>query len=71
MYWFAGTGTNQQTSTVKLEVLWNSLKRSMVTKGLALNLSHNSKQFINLWHLWGSIYECSESVFQMYYKEKF
>ena len=22
MYWFAGTGTDQQTSTVKLEVLW-------------------------------------------------
>ena len=40
MYWFAGTGTAQQMSTAKLPVLSKSLKKSMVTKGLALILSH-------------------------------
>ena len=48
MYWFAGTGTAQQMSLTKLQVLPKSLKRSMVTKGLALILSHNIKQFTNL-----------------------
>ena len=48
MYWFAGTGTAQQMSTAKLQVLSKSLKRGMVTKGLALIFSHNIKQFTNL-----------------------
>ena len=34
----------------------------MVIKGLALILSHNIKQFTNLWHFCESIYECSETV---------
>ena len=38
----------QQMSTTKLQVLSKSLKRSMVTKGLALMHSHNIKQFTNL-----------------------
>ena len=36
MYRFAGTGTAQQMSTAKLQVLPKSLKRNMVIKGLAL-----------------------------------
>ena len=48
MYCFAGTGTAQQMSTAKLPVLSKCLKRSMVTKGLALILSHNIKQFTSL-----------------------
>ena len=48
MYWFAGTGTAQQTiSTAKLPVLSKILKNGMVTKGLALILSHNIKPFTN------------------------
>ena len=48
MYWFAGTGTEQQIiNTAKLPVLSKILKKSMVTKGLALILSHNIKQFTN------------------------
>ena len=48
MYWFAGTGTAQQiTNTTKLLVLSKILKKSMVTKGLALILSHNIKPFTN------------------------
>ena len=42
----------------------------MVTKGLALILSHNIKKFTNLWHFWESIYECSELVVRRYSKEK-
>ena len=43
MYWFAGNSTPQQMSTAKLQALSKRLKRSMVTKGLALILSHNIK----------------------------
>ena len=52
MYWFAGTGTAQKIIiTAKLPVLSKILKKSMVTKGLALILSHNIKPFTNhlLW----------------------
>ena len=48
MYCFVVTGTAQQMSTAKLQVLSKSFKRSMVTKGLALILSHNIKQITNL-----------------------
>ena len=48
MCWFAATGTAQQMSTAKLPVLSKSLKRSMVTKGLALILSRNIKLFTSL-----------------------
>ena len=58
MNWFAGNSAAKKMSTAKLQVLSNSLKRSMVTKGLALIISHNIKQFTNLWHFWDSIYEC-------------
>ena len=34
----------------------------MGAKALALILSHNIKQFTNLWHFWESAYECWESV---------
>ena len=47
MCWFAGTSAAQQMSTAKLQVLSKGLKRSMVSKGLALILSHNIKQFTN------------------------
>ena len=70
MYWFAGTGTAQQISTVKLPILSKILKKTMITKGLALILSHNIKQFTNLRHFWQSIYECAESVVQRYSKDK-
>ena len=43
MYWFAGNSTVQQMSTEKLRALSKRLKRSMVTKGLPLILSHNIK----------------------------
>ena len=46
MYWFAGTDTAQQMSTANLQALSKSLTRSMVTKALALILSHNIKQFM-------------------------
>ena len=42
----------------------------MGTKALALILSHNIKQFTNLWHFWESVYECWESVVQRCAKEK-
>ena len=49
MYWFAGTGIAQQIiSTAKLPILSKILKKSMVTKGLALLLFHDIKQFTNL-----------------------
>ena len=48
MYWFAGNSTAQQMSTEKLQVWSKRLKMSMVTKGLALILSQNIKQFTNL-----------------------
>ena len=48
MYWFADTSTAQQMSTAKLPVLSKIFQRSMVTKGLALILSRNIKQFTNL-----------------------
>ena len=48
MYWFAGNGTAQQIiNSAKLSVLSKILKKSMVTKGLALILSHNIKPFTN------------------------
>ena len=70
MYWFAGTSAAQQMNTAKLQVLSKGLKRSMVTKGLALILSHNIKQFTNFWHFWESLYECWESVVWRCSKEK-
>ena len=68
MYWFAGTRTAQQISTAKLPVLSEILRKSMVTKGLALIISHNINQFTNLWH--ESIYEWSELVVRKWSKEK-
>ena len=62
MYWFAGNGTIQQMSIAKLPFLSEYLKTSMVTKDLPLIVCHNIKQFTDLWHLWESIYEFSESV---------
>ena len=55
MYWFSGTSTAQQIistrqqiiNTVKLPVLSKLLMKSMVTKGLALILSHKIKPFTN------------------------
>ena len=41
MHWFWGNSTAQQMSTA-------TLKRSMVTKGLALIPFHNIKQLTNL-----------------------
>ena len=70
MYWFAGNSTAQQMSTAKLQVLSKSLKKSMVTKGLELILSHNIEQFTNLLHFRESIYECWESVVRRCSKEK-
>ena len=70
MYWFAGTGTAQQISTAKLLVLSKILKKIMVTKGLALILSHNIRQLSNLWHFWQSIYECPGSVVRGCSKER-
>ena len=34
----------------------------MVDKSLALILTHNIKQFTNLWHFGESVYECSETA---------
>ena len=48
MYWFAVTGASQKISMEKLLVLSKTLKKSMVTMGLALILYHNIKQFTNL-----------------------
>ena len=48
MYWFAGAGAVQKVSTAKLTDLSKTLKKSMVTTGLALILYHNMKQFTNL-----------------------
>ena len=70
MYWFAGTGAVQKLRTGKLPVLSKTLKKSMVTMGLALILYLNIKQFTNLWHFWKSIYECAESVIQRCSREK-
>ena len=70
MYWFPGNSNAQQMSTAKLQVSSKSLKRSIVTKGLALILSHNIKQFTNLWYFWKSICECWESVVRRCSKEK-
>ena len=64
MYWFAGTGTAQKISTVKLPVLSKTLKKRMVTMDLALILYHKIKQFTNLRHFRESIFECAESVVQ-------
>ena len=48
MYWFAGTGTAHQIfNTSKLPVLPKILKKSVVTKRLALILSHNIKPLTN------------------------
>ena len=54
MYWFSGTSTaqqiistRQQINTVKLPVLSKLLMKSMVTKALALILSHKIKPFTN------------------------
>ena len=70
MYWFAGTGPAQKISTTKLPVLSKTLKKCMVTMGLALILYHSIKKFTNLLHFWESIYECAELVVRKYSKEK-
>ena len=63
MYWFMGTGTVQQIiTTAKLLVLSKTLKKCIVVNGLALILSHNIKQFTNLWNFWESVYKYAESV---------
>ena len=59
MYWFAVTGASQKICTEKLPVLSKTLKKSMVTMGLALILYHNIKLFTNLWHFWEPVYECA------------
>ena len=51
-----------KVGTEKLPILSKILKNSMVTKSLALLLSHNIKQVTNLWHFWESVYEYAESV---------
>ena len=48
MYWFVVTGASQKIRVEKLPVLSKTLKKSMVTIGLALILYHNIKQFTNL-----------------------
>ena len=48
MYWFAVTGASQKICTEKLPVLSKTLKKSMVTMGLAFILYHNIKQFTTL-----------------------
>ena len=48
MYWFAVTGASQKISMEKLLVLSKTLKKNMVTMGLALILYHSIKQFANL-----------------------
>ena len=70
MYWFAGTGAAQKISTAILPDLSKTLKKSVVTVGLALILYHNIKQFSNLSHFWDSIFECAESVVRMCSREK-
>ena len=70
MYWFAVTGASQKISMEKLLVLSKTLKKSMVTMGLALILYHNIKQFTNFWHFWESIYECAESFVRRFSREK-
>ena len=50
MYWFAVTGASQKINTGKLPVLFKTLKKSMVTMGLALILYQDAKQFTNLKH---------------------
>ena len=59
MHWFAVTGASQKISTKKLPVLSKTLKKSMVTMGLALILYYNIEQFTNLGHIWEPIYECA------------
>ena len=70
MHWFPRIGAAQKISTAKLPVLSKTLKKSMVTMGLALILYRNTKQFTNLWHFWESIYECAESFILWCSKEK-
>ena len=41
MYWLAVTGAPQKISGEKLPVLPKTLKKSMITTGLALILYHN------------------------------
>ena len=65
MNWFADAGAAQKISTAKLLDLSKTLKKSMVTVGLALSLYHNIKEFTNLSHFWDSIFECAESVVGM------
>ena len=48
MYCFAVPGASLKISTEKLPVLSKTLKKSMVTIGLALILYHNIEQFTNL-----------------------
>ena len=42
MYWFAGTGAVQKLRTGKLPVLSKTLKKSMVTMGLAFSTTTSS-----------------------------
>ena len=48
MYWFAGTGAAQKISTTKKRFLLKTLKKSVVTMGLALIFYGIIKQFTNL-----------------------
>ena len=50
MYWFTVTGASQKISTEKISVLSKTLKKNMVTMGLALIIYHSIKQFTNLQH---------------------
>ena len=70
MYWFVGIGAALKISREKLPVLSKTLKKSMVTMGLALILYHSIKQFTNLWHFREPIYECAESIVWRCSKEK-
>ena len=70
MYCFAVPGASLKISTEKLPVLSKTLKKSMVTMGLALILYHNIEQFTNLWHFWEPMYERAESFVQRCSKEK-
>ena len=48
MYWFAVTDASQKITIEKLPVLSKTLKRIMVTMGLALILYHNIKHFTKI-----------------------
>ena len=71
MYWFASTCT-VNLNTAKLPFLSKILKKSMVTKGLALILSLNIKPFTNnllrLFQKINSILDKTQRDFSMFWQ---